>query len=147
MLKARYRCIQAKPKKIIIFRDGVSEGQFKQVSTFFSFTRNFNFWVWRRNGLLNSNSKIKMTMKKKVLSICRLTDFLNSLLCRWNYLDLVKFILVEILPNAPFQFPQNIRKSKVWCIKEGIVINEFLRWKFWRYIKGTAEGANIEEPI
>ena len=40
MLKAFYRHLRAKPKKIIMFRRGVSEGQFQQVPTFFSFTRN-----------------------------------------------------------------------------------------------------------
>ena len=37
LLKQFYRNLRVKPKKIIMFRDGVSEGQFQQVSIFILF--------------------------------------------------------------------------------------------------------------
>ena len=43
MLKAFYRHSRVKPTKIIMFRDGVSEGQFQQVHTLFSFTERVIF--------------------------------------------------------------------------------------------------------
>lgn len=60
-----------------------------------------------------------------ILSIW-LIGFLKSRLHRWSFLDLVNFILIEILPNAFFRFSKS-RKSKVWSIKEEIVINEFIK--------------------
>ena len=42
MLKAYERHMRVKPNKIIMFRDGVSEGQFQQVTTLVSSTKTLN---------------------------------------------------------------------------------------------------------
>ena len=39
--KIFYKHLRLKPKKITIFRDGVSEGQFQQLTALLSFARNF----------------------------------------------------------------------------------------------------------
>ena len=41
MLNTFHKHLRVKPKKIIMFRNGVSEGQFQKVAALFSFTRNF----------------------------------------------------------------------------------------------------------
>ena len=43
MLKAYHSHMRVKPHKTIMFRDGVSEGQFQQVPTLFSSTQNCKF--------------------------------------------------------------------------------------------------------
>ena len=70
MLKAFYRHLRVKPKKVIMFRDGVSEGQFQEVTVLFSFARDLIFESHQQTDYC----------EEKIRPIFRFIDLRSSLL-------------------------------------------------------------------